>query len=76
MHQNISVPHGLAWQGDVLRLTEQPSTSASSAAPADTASPVADGADRAVSDSLRTAYQKTVEEPVPDDLLDLLGKLD
>ena len=26
--------------------------------------------------ALRTVYQKTVEEDVPDDLLDLLGKLD
>lgn len=26
--------------------------------------------------ALRTVYQKTVEEAVPSDLLDLLGKLD
>ncbi|QQV78889.1 hypothetical protein H5J25_06810 [Sphingomonas aliaeris] len=26
--------------------------------------------------ALRTVYQKTVEEDVPSDLLDLLGKLD
>jgi hypothetical protein len=26
--------------------------------------------------ALRTVYQKTVDEDVPDDLLDLLGKLD
>ena len=26
--------------------------------------------------ALRTVYQKTVEERVPDDLLELLGKLD
>ncbi len=25
--------------------------------------------------ALRSVYQRTVEEPVPDDLLDLLGKL-
>jgi hypothetical protein len=25
--------------------------------------------------ALRSVYQQTVEEPVPDDLLDLLGKL-
>lgn len=32
--------------------------------------------DRDMGAALRTVYQKTVEEDVPDDLLDLLGKLD
>jgi hypothetical protein len=33
------------------------------------------GDERDVGAALRSAYQKTVEEAVPDDLLDLLGKL-
>lgn len=33
------------------------------------------GKDRDMGSALRSVYQKTVEEPVPDDLLDLLGKL-
>lgn len=31
--------------------------------------------DRQVGSALRSVYQKAVDEPVPDDLLDLLGKL-
>lgn len=31
--------------------------------------------DRDMGSALRSVYQKTVEEPVPDDLLDLLGQL-
>lgn len=31
--------------------------------------------ERDVGSALRSAYQKTVDEDVPDDLLDLLGKL-
>jgi hypothetical protein len=34
------------------------------------------GKDRDMGSALRTVYQKTVEEDVPADLLDLLGKLD
>ena len=33
-------------------------------------------ADRDMGEALRSVYQKTVEEAVPDDLLSLLGKLD
>jgi hypothetical protein len=33
------------------------------------------GKDRDMGSALRSVYQQTVEEPVPDDLLDLLGKL-
>lgn len=33
------------------------------------------GKDRDMGSALRSVYQKTVEEPVPDDLLALLGKL-
>ncbi len=32
--------------------------------------------DRDMGSALRTVYQKTVDEDVPQDLLDLLGKLD
>lgn len=38
--------------------------------------PAADSVqDRQVGSALRSVYQKAVDEPVPDDLLDLLGKL-
>jgi hypothetical protein len=33
------------------------------------------GKDRDMGSALRSVYQNTVEEPVPDDLLDLLSKL-
>ncbi|WP_245738976.1 NepR family anti-sigma factor [Sphingomonas rubra] len=33
------------------------------------------GSDREMGSALRSVYQRTVEEKVPDDLLDLLGKL-
>ena len=33
------------------------------------------GKDRDMGSALRSVYQRTVEEAVPDDLLDLLGKL-
>ena len=32
--------------------------------------------DRDMGAALRSAYQKTIEEQVPDEMLDLLGKLD
>ena len=32
--------------------------------------------DRQMGSALRSVYQKTVDEAIPDDLLDLLGKLD
>lgn len=38
-------------------------------------SPKLDRSDRDVGAALRTVYQKTVEEKVPDEFLDLLGKL-
>lgn len=34
-----------------------------------------DAKDRDMGTALRTVYQQTVEEQIPDDLLDLLGKL-
>lgn len=34
------------------------------------------GGDRDMGSALRSVYQKTVDESVPADLLDLLGKLD
>ena len=37
--------------------------------------PTVQGKDRDMGFALRSVYQKTVEEPVPDDLLALLGKL-
>lgn len=37
---------------------------------------VAQSKNRDMGSALRSVYQKTVEETVPDDLLSLLGKLD
>jgi hypothetical protein len=37
--------------------------------------PRASGGERDVGAALRSVYQKTVEESVPDEFLDLLGKL-
>ncbi len=34
-----------------------------------------ESSDAAMGTALRTVYQKTVDEQIPDDLLDLLGKL-
>lgn len=45
---------------------------ASGAAPDDTADPAMDS----VSASLRRAYQTTLDEAIPDEMLDLLRKLD
>lgn len=41
-----------------------------------TASRSDDTQDRDMGSALRSVYQRAVEEDVPDDLLDLLGKLD
>jgi hypothetical protein len=37
--------------------------------------PASDARDRDMGSALRSVYEKTVNEQVPDDLLDLLGKL-
>ena len=37
---------------------------------------IAGGDDRDMGAALRSVYQRTVDEAVPDDLLSLLGKLD
>jgi hypothetical protein len=69
-------------QGDALTLSKNPpveaspgraGTSSGRAAPerADTAS-----ADRDAGAALRSVYQQTIEEAVPDEMLDLLSKLD
>ena len=41
----------------------------------DTRKAVVSDKDRVMGSALRSVYQKTVDESVPDDLLDLLGKL-
>ncbi len=43
--------------------------------PGETTSPAVDARDRDMGSALRSVYEKTVNEQVPDDLLDLLGKL-
>ena len=44
--------------------------------PDDKAGERAAGKDRDMGSALRSVYQKTIDEKVPDDLLALLGKLD
>jgi hypothetical protein len=57
-------------QGDFFRLGQDKIRKASVRKPAtDTAK------DQEMGSALRSVYQKTVDEAVPDDLLDLLGKL-
>ena len=62
-----------AVQGDALSLEQKPPGKA----PARKKRPAADDADREqqMGRALRSVYDEAVQEPVPDDLLDLLGKL-
>jgi hypothetical protein len=74
-------------QGDSFTLVQDKKTAAtgkaadarspSSAAATPTRRPPAkvQGKDRDMGSALRSVYQRTVDEAVPDDLLDLLGKL-
>lgn len=57
-------------QGDFFGLGQDKKKTA----PARTSVPGTDS-DREMGSALRSVYQQTVEEKVPDDLLDLLGKL-
>ncbi len=58
-------------RGEVNRLAEKPDRSAKPKQQADQTQ-----RDAAMGAALRTVYQKTVEESVPDEFLDLLSKLD
>lgn len=63
---------GQAVQGDVLSLDKKlPAKNPSGRPGANVQSK-----DKDMGDALRAAYQKTVEEEVPDEFLDLLSKLD
>lgn len=79
-----SCPRTRAVQGEVFRLGQDSKTATTGKAaddrtrPAEQARPrtaKVQGKDRDMGSALRSVYQQTVEEPVPDDLLDLLGKL-
>ena len=59
-------------KNDTAPVTGQSRSGTDSAAPA--AQSAADR-DRDMGSALRSVYEKTVSEKVPDDLLDLLGKL-
>jgi hypothetical protein len=59
-------------KNDTAPVTGQSRSGTDSAAP--TAQSTADR-DRDMGSALRSVYEKTVSEKVPDDLLDLLGKL-
>jgi hypothetical protein len=69
-------------QGDALTLSKTPPAEAHpdrTAVPRGGGSrekPDAAGADRDAGTALRSVYQQTVEEAVPDEMLDLLSKLD
>lgn len=57
-------------QGELFRLGQDKIRKAPAKKPASDAAK-----DKEMGSALRSVYQKTVEEAVPDDLLDLLGKL-
>lgn len=78
-------PHRRAVQGEVFRLGQDKKTATTGdaadertrSAP-EAAKPrptTVAGKDRDMGSALRSVYQRTVDEAVPDDLLDLLGKL-
>ncbi len=69
-------------QGEVFRLGQDSKTATGKAADAQSRSATGSkpdtkvlGKDRDMGSALRSVYQAAVEEPIPDDLLDLLGKL-
>lgn len=57
------------------KATEDRSAAGAKPRPAASAGAKTQGKDRDMGSALRSVYQNTVEEPVPDDLLDLLGQL-
>lgn len=70
-----TLPAGTGHQGDRVRSTDKyhiKSRAATSGADAQTPGT----ADRQIGDALRAVYSEAVQEQIPDDLLDLLRKLD
>lgn len=64
----------MALVGKNLRKPDSKNSGSASKAPEeDGASPEADGAD--IGDALRSAYDEAVGEDIPEEMLDLLGKL-
>lgn len=55
-------------QGDILSLGNKTTKTPSSPPPV--------GGEKDAGSALRQAYQKTVDEKIPDEMLDLLSKLD
>lgn len=62
-------------KGDVLSLEKKSPAKASGKSPAGVRDQVADK-ERDMGEALRSVYDRAVKEAVPDDLLDLLSKLD
>ena len=84
MRQGWRPPPVWGWcRGEVFRLGQDSKTATGKAADVRSGSAAGSkpgavkvlGKDRDMSSALRSVYQTAVEEPIPDDLLDLLGKL-
>ena len=63
------------FRGTALRSGDGSSTTPKAARVPDSGAKV-QSKDRDMGAALRSVYQRTVDEAIPDDLLDLLGKLD
>ena len=62
-------------QGEILNFDDDTPKSSAVKPGTRTATKVGDG-DQRMGSALRSVYQKTVDEAVPDEMLALLGKLD
>jgi hypothetical protein len=62
--------------GHAAGLRDTGPTAPRDSAPAASGAKAADSGERDTGAALRSVYQKTIEEAVPDEMLDLLSKLD
>ncbi|MDR6847389.1 MAG: hypothetical protein ACRCS5_08470 [Sphingomonas sp.] len=70
-----TIRHVRVFRGTALRSGDESSKKPGAARAADTGAKV-QSKDRDMGAALRTVYQRTVEEAIPPEMLDLLGKLD
>jgi hypothetical protein len=70
--RRIRLSTGSGFQGEVVRPDNKAATGPAKSRPSNRN----DNKERSVGDALRAVYREAVEESVPDELLDLLKKLD
>jgi hypothetical protein len=70
-----TIRHVRVFRGTALRSGDESSKKPGAARAADTGAKV-QSKDRDMGAALRTVYQRTVEDAIPPEMLDLLGKLD